>query len=159
MNIIKLIYLTFITLMLGMCWLVAQDVAAAASSSETLIANDYLDIILKVVGTIVLGIFGWIGDRARRKAIKLGIEEDVYDAVETSVTTIYHTLYAELKEASGDKKITKTEALELRKEAWELAKAELTGPALKFAREKGLDYGSKLMENIISRFKNRKKKS
>ena len=146
----KLFITTLSFLAFFMVGLFAQE---AADTSGTLIANGYLDMIVKVIGMVVMGIFGWLGDKARKKAIQLGIEEDVIDAAETAVTRIYHTSYAKLKEISADHKITKVEGRALRVEAWDATLIELKGPALAFAKDKGLAYGEKLFEIIIAKFK------
>jgi len=143
--------IAFITLlMLATTPAFAQE---ALEASGTLIANDYLDIAIKVIGMVVVSVFGLVADKARKKAVKAGLEEEVYDAGETAVTKVYHGSYKKLKEIGADGKITKEEAAELRAEAFELMKNELSGPALKFAKDKGADYASKLFEIIIAKFK------
>ena len=118
-----------------------------------LIANGYLDIIVKVIGMIVMAVVGMVADKARKKAIKLGLEEEIYDAGETAVTKVYHGTYKKLKAAAEDGKITNEEAAELRAEAFGLMKQHLAGPALALAKDKGADYASKLFEIIITKFK------
>ena len=149
----------FTLLMLGMGMLLGQDVAAAVSSGDILFANDYLTIIVKVIGIVVVSLFGWLAEKARRKGVKLGIDEEVWDAAETAITRIYHTTYASFKKASEDAKITKHEAAQMREEAFDLVKEELKGPALAFVKNKGAHYMAKITENIISRFKGQKKGS
>jgi len=150
MNIIKYIFALLLFSLAGCMPAFAQE---AAADSGTLIANDWLDMMVKVVGMIVMAVVGMVADKARKKAVKLGLEEELYDAGETAVTAVYHGSYKKLKEIAADKKITKEEAAELRAEAFGLMKEHLSGPALQLAKDKGAVYASKLFEIIITKFK------
>jgi len=130
--------------------------AAQEAAGDVLIANDYLDTIVKVIGLVVVTLFGWVGKLLRARLAKAGVEEEIIDALETSVTKVYHTSYQSLKEKTKKKKLTRAEAAELRQEAYMLAKQELVGPAYDLLKSKGVDYASKIIENVIANFKSRK---
>jgi len=150
MKTIKIILWAILALLMPTL-LMAQEVGGG-----TLVANDYLDTIIKVMGIIVVAVCGFAGKAIRARAIKMGIDEEIVDSLENRVTTIYRTSYAKLKEIGKDKKITKEEARELRNEAFALTKSELSGKAYDLVKSKGLPYASKIIENIISNFKARK---
>ena len=137
-----------------MAGLFAQDTATAAGDG-VLIANQYLDIIVQGI-VIVLGVvFSYLGKLAVSKAKKAGLDEEIIDALATSVTGIYHDFAREAKEAVKDGKIDKKEAARFRGLAIDRAKDILTGPAKDYLIGKGKAWASAKIEDIISAKKGR----
>lgn len=93
--------------------------------------------------------FGWVikksGDNATEKA--------ALEALRDGVVNTYHTLYAELKAASKDGKLTAEEKAQLRTHAIEQAKSLAKGAALELLKTWGKPRLEALVERMVAKMK------
>jgi hypothetical protein len=93
--------------------------------------------------------FGWLmkkaGDNATEKA--------ALEALRDGVVNTYHTLYAELKAASKDGKLTQEEKAQLRTHAIEQAKSLAKGSALELLKTWGKPRLEALVERMVAKMK------
>jgi len=123
---------------------------AAEAAEEILYQND---LLATVGGLILTGLSmgaAYLGRLIQKKLKAWGMNEEAIDALSTQVTLLWHEEVKDLKKTLRNNKITKEDALRLRRTARERAVQALTGPAKDFLISKGKDWASAKIEDIIS---------
>lgn len=128
----------------------AHAAAASEAAPEVLYQNDLLATVGGLILTGLSMLAAYIGRLITKKLKDWGMAEEAIDALSTQVTLLYHEEVRDMKEALGDNKITKSEALRLRRTARTRAIDALTGPAKDWLFNKGKDWASAKIEELIS---------
>jgi len=147
----KYIYTIIAMLTFGMSMLFAQDVTApVAEGEEILFANQFLATISSVLLSALTVGLAWVGAKVKKYLVKWGLEQEVIDQLGTQVSLMWHDEVRELKISLGDGKISKEDALDFRRRTRMRAQDLLTGPAKDLLIQKGKDWASAKIEDIIS---------
>ncbi len=146
----KFIYSILALFIFSMSMLFGQDADAAVGAPEVIYENQFLGTVVSIaLSALTIGL-AWVGRKVTKLFTKWGLEQDAISELETQVSLMYHNEVREVKIALGDNSNSREDALDFRRRVRVNLLSLLKGPVKDFVVDKGKDWVSGKIEDIIS---------